>query len=1157
MKKVFLILLLSITLTGFLVPLGYVSAFEPGERAAAAGTALVSPAMAAANAQAEATYSAQQGAAGAAVANSEALQRTLDVAIPCAAAAIPIVGVLKDAECAAAIFHAFTYMLVKIADVILYFVGMFFTFVVEQLVINMGHFITSSDAVGIKIAWRIMRDLANLAIIGGLIATAIGTILHLATINAQKLLVRLIIAALLVNFSFFFAGAVIDSSNFLATAIYNATIHTEKCGESCNIVDRFESVIRSPHPDLKTYLDGKVKGFFSFEGVGTGMLGVFQDILTLVLIAVTIFVFLSAISLLLGRFVALILILITSPIGIAGLAIPQLNKYAKEWWEALFSQAFFAPVYFLLVGFSLTILDNSTGAFLGTETGLIGNLLTFMVATVFMLQSLKIAKGMSEVAKRLADVYKATDKVAGWMPKAYTTLLSNGAAQTIGRGSDAVLDGYNRLLAKWEPKGPIGKGLRAILPDKYIKKGLEGVAKSKFGGDESFIDARGRKIGRRGELDLTLQRQKSMKELTAALPGADAAQKAYAKAYDDAIKRGVDPEDDPVSKQAFKDYVAAKAKVEKAFSQLPDEAYDYYKTRDPKMFEKLAPHLPSADFNRLVNDKEIPKAIRDSMKELRFGDILGLYKRGKEMEDAGKVGTDEYNRLQSVFFNAFKRGGIDRNDFEALLIYKPELIESKFVMDGGLPHGFKMITQETKELGVSQKRLAKETWRSSVKQIMKRSGGSVGNGANWDSVDIYSDEFMAEVENMGGYFQGKQPDEVVGQISDSTVTAPVFAAAATVGAVSQLEGHKDPKFISEFAENLIRIEREIENNDWGTPADKARIRGVLHWMRNNSVGQKYGSYLTEAESKIDAEEHGGGTPPRPSAPPSGGGGSTPPSTPPSGGGGTPPPSTPPSGGETPPPSQPPSGSGGNTPKPRGGGGGTSSNNKSGSPSTPSSSATPSGQEPASKADVPPFVESDEQVPNPIENTDTPSIDDLLDSNRTNSEEDTTTPETSDESEGAPAVRTTAFSGGGGGPGGGSAGSFALNSAQTPEPVAESLVQTDAPVVANTTFDDFGRQFDPNDTSEASIQMAREYYGRASDEQILGMRPEDIVKPVVLASLKGSTLQKVVQRWRNDPALLRRMQATLLQLNDRVNGLPAETARLVNSDEFKNLTTPKE
>ncbi|TAK58498.1 hypothetical protein EPO14_04115 [Patescibacteria group bacterium] len=487
MKKVFLILLLTITLAGFVVPSHLAFAGEAGESGAAGGLATVAPEAAAAQQTAEATYSAQQGAAGAAIANSPGVQRGLDVAIDCASAAIPIFGAAKADDCLASIIRVFTSMLLKLAEVILYFVGLFLNFFVEQLVVNMGSFVTSSDAVGIQIAWRIMRDLANLAIIGGLIATAIGTILHLATINAQKLLVRLIIAALLVNFSFFFAGAIIDSSNFLATTIYRATIQTERCAEACTIVDRFERVIQSPHKNLAEYLQGRVEGLRGGEQDSQWM-GVLQDILSVVLIAVTIFVFLSAASLLLGRFVALILILITSPIGIAGMAIPQISKYAKEWWEALFSQAFFAPVYFLLVGFSLTILDNSNGAFSGNDTNLIGGLLTFMVATVFMLQSLKIAKGMSEASKRLTDVYKTSDKLAGWMPKVYTSSLkymgSSAATGTAGFLADRLGRGYEKWIAS---DGRIPKLLAGSGIDRGIQKGFQTVADAKFGGKEGYL----------------------------------------------------------------------------------------------------------------------------------------------------------------------------------------------------------------------------------------------------------------------------------------------------------------------------------------------------------------------------------------------------------------------------------------------------------------------------------------------------------------------------------------------------------------------------------------------------------------------------------------------------------------------------------------------
>ena len=497
MKKAFLILLLSITLTGLVAPSHLAFAGEPGASGAAGGLATVAPEAATAQQTAEATYSAEQGAAGARIAE-----------------AVKDFVVDPLGELIGGILHIITWLLVQIMTFILFLVGSFFNFVVEQLVVNMGHFVTSSDAVGIQIAWRIMRDLANLAIIGGLIATAIGTILHLAAINAQKLLVRLIIAALLVNFSFFFAGAVIDSSNFLATAIYKATISTENCRESCTIVSRFDRVIRTNNHNIAAYLADKKVGDIKQD---SQWMAIVQDLLAIVVIGITIFVFLSAITLLLGRFVALILILITSPIGIAGLAIPQINRYAKEWWEALFSQAFFAPVYFLLVGFSLTILDNSSGAFSGESPDLIGTLLTFMVAVIFMLQSLKIAKGMSEAAKRLTDVYKASDKVAGWMPKVYTSGLkymgSSVATGTAGFLADRLGRGYEKWIAS---DGRIPRLLAGSGIDRGIQKGFQTVADAKFGGKEGYLTRIEEAEKRKTRLGDVKTSQENLKKLKAA-----------------------------------------------------------------------------------------------------------------------------------------------------------------------------------------------------------------------------------------------------------------------------------------------------------------------------------------------------------------------------------------------------------------------------------------------------------------------------------------------------------------------------------------------------------------------------------------------------------------------------------------------------------------
>ena len=158
---------------------------------------------------------------------------------------------------------------------------------VAQLVVNMGIFVNSTSASGTQTAWQIMRDLANIGIIGGLVATAIATILQIQNYSANKLLARLIIAALLVNFSYFFAGAIIDSSNYLATAVYNdMTTAVSGCSTagSCTLTSEFMQVtnFQSLHDDMTSTNSPSSLASTSSANLGPWMT-VLVDILSIVL----------------------------------------------------------------------------------------------------------------------------------------------------------------------------------------------------------------------------------------------------------------------------------------------------------------------------------------------------------------------------------------------------------------------------------------------------------------------------------------------------------------------------------------------------------------------------------------------------------------------------------------------------------------------------------------------------------------------------------------------------------------------------------------------------------------------------------------------------------------------------------------------------------
>lgn len=788
-------------------------------------------------------------------------------------------SLLSSPQCILELLISFEDFIITLANTGLAGIMGLFSWSVQAFVADMGTIITNGGiANSIQQAWQMVRDFANIAIIGGIVATAIGTILQIETYRANKLLARLIIAALLVNFSYFFTGAIIDASNYLGVQMYNNVVCTSSTNcSNQTISNEFTQLLSQTQKSwFGTFGEAinSIPGIDTVLGNGSTLTSQFNEFLQttgiMICVLVAIFVFLSAFALLLGRFAALIFVLIASPIGIAGSAVPGLSKYAKEWWNILFSQAFFVPVLFILMGFSLRIAAGAGTAFQNIDATssismTFSGLMSYLLGAALMLVSLRVAKSMSNQGSAyLGDIYKGAQALVGWAPKMYTNALGNYAgAEVFGRLGESTLERYNNMMGT-----RLGQALRPFTPDRFIKKGLENVAKSKFGGDESFIEARDRRRGRRGEVELTGQRQSSLKELDDALPEAKAAAEDLRRLVED---EHLDPQSDPRAKAAYQRDLKARAALEKSFNNLTPEAYENLKLRDPQKLVELAPYLPSADFNRMIHDKDLPKAIRDEMKAKRFKGVLDIYERGekidaqlRQLEADGKTDSAEYKELkkqrkieQSSLYNQFKRGGIAKADYDALLAYRPELIESEFFMDGGVTHGFKMHTQSSPSLSTAQQRLAKQTWRVGNSKAVKESAvdpKAQNAGSTWDSVNVESDNFQKSVTHFKEFFTGKQPPEVSGQVSDPMLHAPAFAAAATIAAVSDLPGNKDPVHIQALVDNLVRLDENPPA--WMTEGDKLRIKGVLTWMRDNSGegGSKYAGYVTAAEDKQAREK---------------------------------------------------------------------------------------------------------------------------------------------------------------------------------------------------------------------------------------------------------------------------------------------------------------
>jgi len=374
------------------------------------------------------------------------------------------------------------------------------------LVLEMGVFVSGNGpAQTIRLAWVAIRDLMNLAIVAGFIAVGISTILQVAQYNASKFLTRLIIAALLVNFSFFFAGAMIDAANFVTVKIYESKIFQSNCvisdiavagsevpgtristADICTISNAFMVSTKLGTLEDLNKLSGSgglTEGSRSYD-LKFLILALFGSILFFV----AGFVFFAAGILLIGRFVALILLLVTSPLGIAGTQIPYIDKYAGKWWSEFTSQVLFAPTYMILIAISFQVIKGTT-SFLQQKSGgnaslaAIGSgdfnytiesamplVLSFFIAVSFMWTALKIAQDMSK-SEYFKDVY-------GFLDKRFGGLYGSAYNLTMGNLSKAPSFAYDKTFGYLLDKSYIGKPL-----DRAISRTLRSPQSDKpFGG---------------------------------------------------------------------------------------------------------------------------------------------------------------------------------------------------------------------------------------------------------------------------------------------------------------------------------------------------------------------------------------------------------------------------------------------------------------------------------------------------------------------------------------------------------------------------------------------------------------------------------------------------------------------------------------------------
>lgn len=324
--------------------------------------------------------------------------------------------------------------------------------------LDMNAQVLSSQTV--SIGWVVSRDIANLGFVLLLILIAFGTILRFESYQMKKSLWKLIVAALLINFSMVFAGLFIDFSGVLTNFFLNKATNYNQSDLGPGIANIFQtSKILQQTDD-----EGKITKLIT--GMASDPNKHFPFTASVFFVAgFTIIVAISLISLsamLFMRYIWLTMLLILMPMAWMFWAWPDLSDKWSKWWSEFIRWTFFAPAVSFFLYLALSIAERPIAPVQGVEAlGItfanFGQMLGQMISVLGILYGgMYTANSMSIAGASVGStVY---NKVKGVMMGG----AGLGAAGAGYLGNRYGLGGLNRLSTSFADGKTINERLRGF-----------------------------------------------------------------------------------------------------------------------------------------------------------------------------------------------------------------------------------------------------------------------------------------------------------------------------------------------------------------------------------------------------------------------------------------------------------------------------------------------------------------------------------------------------------------------------------------------------------------------------------------------------------------------------------------------------------------------
>jgi len=296
--------------------------------------------------------------------------------------------------------------------------------------------------------WVIVRDICNMFFILFLLIIAFATILRVESYNAKKLLPKLLIMAVLINFSRSIFGLLVDFSQVMMLTFVSS--FADSAGGSFVSIFKVDTWLT-----LKTGDPTKTWESQAFSQWGTTMAviaTIFAAIITMIVIVVLL-------AVLVMRIILLWIYTILSPVIFLGFGFPPLQQYTSKVWQDFVKQLMVGPLLAFFLWLSMTTVQSSAKILSGnlTEGTCLGasaffcqnNFQQFVIAIGLLVGGLMVTQQIGGVAGSIAG------KGMNWARKSGS--LGLVGAKTAGLWGGRRLDAGQMKAQKWIAGTKVGQ----------------------------------------------------------------------------------------------------------------------------------------------------------------------------------------------------------------------------------------------------------------------------------------------------------------------------------------------------------------------------------------------------------------------------------------------------------------------------------------------------------------------------------------------------------------------------------------------------------------------------------------------------------------------------------------------------------------------------